>query len=103
MVYITAVSLLTLGLFFNVGIDLEKGNSGIPTFKSISFGNSAFAQEEEDAPEDDTVRTAYDCKYTGYHRDHCSYGTYLISNCRKKVTIMEASDCGYNPSYKLNK
>jgi hypothetical protein len=96
-VKITVVSILTFSLYFNFGIETESGKSGVPSFKSITFGNIAFAQEDEEAPDDDVVRIAPNCKYTGYHRDHCSYGNYSISNCRKKTTIMETSDCGYTP------
>jgi hypothetical protein len=95
-VKITVLSMLTFALYFNFGIEIESGELWIPSIKSITLGNSVFAQDYEGAPTlEGGDRIAKDCKYTGYHRDKCSYGIYLISNCREKITIMETSDCGY--------
>jgi hypothetical protein len=97
-VKITAVSMLTFCLFFNIGIDLESGKNGIPAFKAITFGNVAVAQSEVDEPElDGGLKPAHGCKYTGNINDYCFYLVYIIYNCRDKSVIDETpTDCGYN-------
>lgn len=95
-VKIAAVSMLTFGLFFNVGIDLEIGKYGVPSFKSISYGNVAFAQDEESAPGvgDPTVATS--CRHTGNYRDRCPHSIYSVRNCLPKSIMDETpSNCGY--------
>ncbi|WP_339751020.1 hypothetical protein [Algoriphagus aquimarinus] len=92
-VKITAVSMLTLGLFFNIGIDFESEKFGIPTIKSITFGNSAYALEEEDP------KIAKKCRYTGNMDDSCPDGLYTIARCvEKSVVDTTPSTCGYYPN-----
>ena len=48
---IPAVSMLTFGLFFNVGMDFEIGKYVIPTFNSITFGNVVFGNDDLPPPQ----------------------------------------------------
>lgn len=88
---ITAVRMLTLGLFFNIGIDFEPGKFGIPTVKSITSGNSAYAEEDP--------KIAKGCYYTGNIDDECRDGLYTILGCLQKSVIDTLpSNCGYYPN-----
>lgn len=52
-VKITVVSMLTFALYFNIGMDVEIGEFGTFSFKSVTFGDIAFAQESVEPIESD--------------------------------------------------
>jgi|GEM_PF-2707973 hypothetical protein len=52
-VKITGVSMLTFALYFNIGMDVEIGEFGTFSLKSVTFGDIAFAQESVEPIESD--------------------------------------------------
>jgi hypothetical protein len=52
-VKITGVSMLTFALYFNIGMDVEIGEFGTFSLKSVTYGDIAFAQESVEPIESD--------------------------------------------------
>jgi len=97
-VKITGVSMLTFALYFNIGMDVEIGEFGTFSLKSVTFGDIAFAQESVEPIESDDQKIAKNCKFTGNMDDSCPDGVYTIARCREKSVVdTTPSTCGYNP------
>jgi hypothetical protein len=95
-VKIAAVSMLTFGLFFNIGIELESGKFGIPILKSITFGSITFAMNSGESFAGG-MEKAEGCTYTGDIDDFCFYKKYKIYNCKTKSVVVNESTCGFYP------
>lgn len=95
-VKIAAVSMLTFGLFFNMGIDLESGKYGIPTLKSLTLGSFVFAMNSGENFAGG-MEKAEGCTYTGDIDDFCFYSSYKIYKCKTKSVVVLESTCGYYP------